>query len=352
MNLALNMYRAPAVCAVLLAGAMLCYADSPEAAAGNEFPFRIDPKAIDFGRVDRGQTPQSRIRLINISERTVAVRRVKTECECIGLALDGPTQMQPGGVMEVELVYTTMREPAGETTKRLIFEYEDGGERRFEFDVSIDIVPGVVFEPAFLSCGRLRIGERRTMPLLLETPEEVDFCIARAETSDPAVGTNYSREEHGRMSPQHQVDVTVGPFTEPGRFSGTVTLYVQHWSDTELEVPVFAEVIGKVVVQPTTIYRGRARRGQVVTEALKVEGWPGEVSDLRVRAESDAMTALGPELVQAEGGGNGMVLRLTIPEDVSGNTINGRLDLYGSEEGKPLARLTVFLYLPPNGANP
>ncbi|UCG32523.1 MAG: DUF1573 domain-containing protein [Phycisphaerales bacterium] len=348
----MKLYRAVAVCAVLLAGAALCHAESPQTGVGNDSPFRIDPKAIDFGQVVRGQTPQSRIRLINVSERTVTVRRVKTECECIGLALDGPTEMQPGGVLEVDLNYATMREPAGETTKKLIFEYEDGGEKRFEFDVSIDIVPGVAFEPAFLSFGRLRVGEARTMPLLLETPDEVDFAVAKAETSDDMISTDYSRKEHARMSPQHQIDVTVGPFTEPGRFSGTVVLHTQHWSDTELEVPVFAEVIGKVTVEPTTIYRGKAKRGEVVTEALKLEGWPGDVSDLRIRAESDTMSALKPELVQAEVSGNGVVLRLTIPEDVSGNTINGKLALYGSEEKEPLARLTVFVYLPPSEANP
>jgi hypothetical protein len=345
------MYRALIACAALLAGAALCHADIPQADAGDEFPFRIDPKAINFGSVVRGQTPQSRIRLINISDRTVAVRRVKTECECIAITLDGPTDMPPGGVLEVDLAYTTMREPAGETTKKLIFEYEDDGEKQFEFPVSIDIVPGVAFEPPFLSFGRLRVGETRTMQLLLETPDEVDFAIAMVETSDDVIRTNFRRDEQGRMSPQHQLDVTLGPLTEPGRFSGTVTLYVQHWSDTELEVPVFAEVIGKVTVEPTTIYRGNAKRGQVVTEALKIEGWPGEMSDLRVRAESDVMSALKPELVPAEGGGNGVVLRLTIPEDVSGNTINGELALLGGEPSEPLARLTVFLYLPPGKAN-
>jgi hypothetical protein len=210
-------------------------------------------------------------------------------------------------------------------------------------------VPGVAFEPAFLSCGRLRVGESRTTQLLLETPEELDFAIARVETSDDVIRTNFSRDEHARMSPRHQIDVTVGPFAEPRRLGGTVTLYVQHWSDTELEVPVFAEAIGEVTVEPTTIYRGKAKRGEAVTEALKVEGWPGEARDLRVRAESDALSALKPELASAEGG---VLLRLTIPEEVSGNTISGKLVLHAGDENEPLARLTVFLYLPPNEASP
>ena len=47
-----------------------------------------------------------------------------------------------------------------------------------------------------------------------------------------------------------------------------------------------------------------------------------------------------------------ILLRLSVPDNVAGNTLSGKLILHAGDEDEPLARLTVFLYLPPKKANP
>ena len=109
----------------------------------------------------------------------------------------------------------------------------------------------------------------------------------------------------------------------------------------------YGPVLGPLVVEPSTIYRSKVTRGQVVEERLKLGGLPVEAGGLRVAAESEALGRLSPELVPVEGRADVVLLRLSVPEEIEGNTVSGKLILHAGDEKKPLARLTVFLYLPP-----
>jgi hypothetical protein len=337
-------------CSIVILAAICA---SPSRARSEELPFRVDPRHLEFGSVVRGQAPEARIRMVNVTDRTIAVRRVEPACDCVGVAIDGPTEVQPSGVLELQVSYDTLRQPAGPAEKTISVYYEDGTRRSFDINVAIDVMPGVMFEPTFLSFGKVRTGETRTLHLLLHTPDETDFAIGSVEVSHPdTIKTSFARQEHSRLQPQHQLDVVLGPLNEPGLFSGSVVLYTQHWSDTELEVPVFAEVVGPFSVEPTTIYRSRVTPGETVEETLKVTSGTVEPNRLHVSAETESLKVLSPKLLPVKDRADRLTLRLSVPDDFSGTVLTGKLILHAGDRTEPMAKLTVFLYLPPAEAKP
>lgn len=77
-------------------------------AAANASPIRLEPPALDFGRIQKGSIAEATVRLINTSDRPVRILRAKTSCGCTtaeipkepfdpGESIEVTTRFKPGG---------------------------------------------------------------------------------------------------------------------------------------------------------------------------------------------------------------------------------------------------------------
>ncbi len=140
-------------------------------------PVVLNPKEVDFGEVQRGQTAEATVELTNVTNELIHITRAKASCGCTVVDLP-QDDLKPGETISVR-VQLKPTQPVGAKLGKSVYFTFDGGVEPVALSVFAEVVEFVTVTPGRVDLGVVPIGT-----VTLRARDEQPFKIIGVE---PAV---------------------------------------------------------------------------------------------------------------------------------------------------------------------
>lgn len=189
----------------------------------------------------------------NSSDRVIRVLDVIGSCGCV--AISGQRASVPPGRWGAIVVAI---EPDGRQyyEEAITVTTDESGGHRYKLRVIGRQRLAVVTDPAELSLGIIRAGERVEVPLVISVLEDTYFTGA---SCSPGIGIVPGPLVGLVRKGKRRLLVHVRPGLPFGQIDGTLRLYTRHKFQSLIEIPVFGRLVGKVNVYPEIVLLGRSQ---------------------------------------------------------------------------------------------
>ena len=246
-----------------------------EAEADVRAPFppriRFEAEAFDFGELDAGENVVHFFPFRNLGEQTLRIEEVRTGCGCTA-ALVTATEVPPAGHGEIQATFRSQGFQ-GTVRKPLTVVTNDPERPSVELVLTGRVRSEVWADPPFIHWGAVSPSlPTRSVTLRVHygRPGGVEVLEARPGSRHVFLSQR-SADEKGVT-----YDVALARDLPPGRLTGTIRIRTTSESLPLLEVPFFAEILGRARLSPQTLSLGRVRPGATAKGALTLRRTGGQ----------------------------------------------------------------------------
>ncbi len=201
----------------------------------------IDPDALDFGRVPRGETPSETVLLRSATADSVEIRSVTVPEEIF--AWDLQREQRPDSTFHRLTLTIRSDAPVGAFTAAGRVETNIEALGALTISLRGQVHGFFLADPARLPLGQVRQGETRTRSLELIAQGEGRHKVLGVRSSDDRLQAEVIPIEEGR---RYRVDVTLPADARPGRINATLMIETDDPAQREISVRVPANVLPKL----------------------------------------------------------------------------------------------------------
>ncbi len=318
----------------LLPALLLGLFQAPVASAGVDW----HTTDIDLGVVYRDEPQKMSFGFVNTSDETLYIFDIEPSCDCTSAQVM-PAAIPPHNSGKILAFFDPMGyEGKGKVTEYIRLATSDGENRDAELHFSVEVGIGPEPEPRALNFGTICVGESDTLSLVV-TPGSAGRLQVLGIESD----TDCFRIDQvdTRKSGAREFRVIACNIDCRGALSSYVHITTTDPIRKSIKVPVTANLIGTIVIQPEVIAFGATLPGREVAQPVKIfctEGLPFKI-------EKVTSTVNSVEFSVAVADDNTYELRMKIKEDAPAGRVTGQVIVQTDCESQPLLTAQVTGYV-------
>lgn len=195
-----------------------------ESVAIEDGPIRLEPPALDFGRIQQASAAEAVVRLINTSDQVLQIKQVKTTCGCTTAEIS-KEPFGPGESIEVTVRLKTRIKPGSRANKVVRF-FLEGDYDPVPLAVTAEIVEFVTIEPE-----QLDRPITEDQKIVIRSADRKPFRILKVRP--PVVRTVLAQQAKS----SHELVVSADLWLEQGR-PVALTLELDHAHTAEAELRI------------------------------------------------------------------------------------------------------------------
>ncbi|MDJ0974583.1 MAG: DUF1573 domain-containing protein [Planctomycetota bacterium] len=303
-------------------------AKRPGRVRGHHLDLAVDRLEHDFGVVGQNKELETTITYTNAGEKAVAGIRAQADCGCNRVELSHD-ELGPGesGTLTVSFQTGVL---SGKLQKRVRLVTKERSRGEITIRLGISIVSGLILDPGAVRFGDVVFGSLPTAQFGVKwfdgkgKPFEVTKIeIPGHEEALEAKVTPYVPEAEDDRWRGYVVDVRFKKAPPLGMYSAHLLVRTNHPEFARMELPLSANVVGRVWIQSRVMHFGVVEKGTRRTARLKFRPNDAttEFADVRATARGGKLEVqVGPDPLHKEK--RLWVLEATVPADAA----EGRLD--------------------------
>ena len=233
----------------------------------------IDNPVHDFGDVNQGVFVRHIFPFRNAEGGGVRIGGVRAPCGCTAAVASG----------EISVSFDTARFQ-GQKTKTVFISTNDPAHPVWELTLTGHVTPKVAADPPVLYLGRIRPGAGAGGEIQVLSTSGESIEVANAAVENPVLDVAVVQPSNGDKAAR-RVLVRVPPGMPFGRFNDRLRITMTSPGPLELDVPIFGNVEGDLLVEPPQVMFGSRVGGPGGTRELRVHNSglePISISEVRV----------------------------------------------------------------------
>ena len=318
----------------LVAAIALLMCAAPAATAGIEWY----TTEADLGYIYRDEPQKASFGFVNTSSETIYFNDIEPSCDCT-TAQPLPQAVPPHGSGEILM----FMDPAGYEGKGRITEFirvttSDVGSPDVELRFSVEVGIGPEPEPRALNFGRVCVGDSDTLSLRID-PGWVDTLrILGTDTGSDCVMIERAGDSHEGFP---GFRVIVCNLDCRGNMSSFVTVHTNDPIRKQIRVPVTANLMGTIVIDPEVVAFGPTLPGKFVAQPVRIyctEGLKFDIGRITCSVASIECSAVPSE-------NNTYEIKIRIKEGAPAGRVAGQIIVETDCEDQPLLTAKVTGYV-------
>ncbi len=227
----------------------------------------FDELVYDFGIAGPGDKIDHTFKFTNVGFEPLQITRVSTSCGCTA-ALLTKKEILPGGSGEIRATFETKRFEGDQKTTITIHS-NDPDEPEIDLTIQGTIKRDVAVVPQGINFGDVEKGETLSGNVRLLQLSQNKLILYRIETNEKYLNVTTSRfkEENSRG---FNIDITLKPEAPAGTLNEVITLHTSLKRRPRIDVPVWANILGRIRVRPKILSLGRISKGGKISQAITV----------------------------------------------------------------------------------
>jgi hypothetical protein len=181
-------------------------------------------------------------------------------------------EIPPGGEGKID---ATLRTGArgGKTTKTITVTTNDPDQRTTQLKLSAEVQVALALEPYLINFGRFKKGEApvRYVSVIGDDKDSVKIISAEAKQKSLKVELNPKGFENNK---DNRIKISVLPDMKVGQFRDVIAVTTDHKANKNMNISVFGEVIGDIVVTPRSFSFGFFERGKAPEKIVTLKANP------------------------------------------------------------------------------
>ena len=296
---------------------------------------RFTGKTYDFGIAGQHEKIVHEFGFANVGKGVLVIKTVRSSCGCIATVASSK-EIPPGEAGLIKATFETGRYK-GKQKKTIRVYSNDPDEPEVQLEITGVIKTEVGLEPEFLYFGKVGKGETVTRTLKLIQIGTKELGLNRVEVSREYFTTRVSSLQGGQNR-GFQVDVVLEADAPVGRFTEAMTLHTNLKKRPRIDVPLYANVLGRIRVNPQMMSLGTLKKGSVVGNRLEVVcADHGEFAVVKVVPNPPFVLA---DVIRVNDGK--FEIRLKIDEDAPAGRLAGEIDIYTDDPDESLVKVPVY----------
>jgi hypothetical protein len=265
------------VFAMTMASARARAQDAPMIPGANSAPPGPQPKVLvenplfDFGSATEATMVNHTFKLKNVGQGRLVISHVKTSCGCTAAKPDKNT-LGPGEETEISVGFDTHFQK-GHQVRTITAFTNDPNTPQALMTMQGIVKQQVSATPAEVAFGKVKQGTEVTKEVLVSdlTLRKDPFIVSDINNSNPAIKVEKGDRTDGK--PGVLLKVTLTKAMPTGVFDDTVKMTT---SRIPLQVSVFGEVTGDLIVAPPQVSFGIVPHGGEATRMVKLTNEGGK----------------------------------------------------------------------------
>jgi len=181
-------------------------------------------------------------------------------------------EIPPGGEGKIE---ATLRTGArgGKTTKTITVTTNDPDQRTIQLKLSAEVQVALALEPYLINFGRFKKGEApvRYVSVIGDDKDSAKIISAEAKEKSLNVELNPKGFENNK---DNRIKISVLPDMKVGQFRDVIAVTTDHKANKNMNISVFGEVVGDIVVTPRSFSFGFFERGKAPEKIVTLKANP------------------------------------------------------------------------------
>ena len=227
----------------------------------------------DFGIAGPGDSITHTFKFTNAGSEPLQITRVSTSCGCTA-ALLSKKEIFPGGGGEIRATFKTKRfEGVQETT--ITVHSNDPDDPEIDLTIIGAIKRDVAVVPQGINFGDVEKGKTATGRVKLLQLSQNKLILHRIEVNEKYLNATTSRfrEENSRGL---NIDITLKSEAPVGALNEVITLHTNLKRRPRIDVPVWANILGRIQVQPKILSLGTISKGGKISQSITVSSRDGK----------------------------------------------------------------------------
>ncbi|RLC24182.1 MAG: hypothetical protein DRH21_05900 [Deltaproteobacteria bacterium] len=199
--------------------------------------------------------------------------RVSTSCGCTA-ALLSKKEIFPRGSGEIQATFKTKRFEGDQETTITVYS-NDPDDPEIELTIIGTIKRDVAVVPQGINWGDVEKGETVTSSVRLLQLSQNKLVLRRIEVNEKYLNATTSRfrEENSRGI---NIDITLKSEAPVGELSEVITLHTNIKRRPRIDVPVWANILGRLQVQPKILSLRAISKGGKISQSITVSSSDGK----------------------------------------------------------------------------
>ncbi len=290
----------------------------------------------DFGIAGPGQEVIHTFNFTNTGTAHLQINRVSTSCGCTA-ALVTEKVVSPGEIGSILVTLKTKRYK-GKKEETITIYSNDPNNPESVLTIRGIIKTEFAVVPQGLHFGEVKKGDTATSMVQLLQLSSNPLILDKIEANDEYLTTQTSKitEENKKG---FNIDITIKPVVPVGEFSEVITLHTNLSKKPRIDIPIWANIAGRIQVQPKAFSFGTVEKGGKILHAITVSSSDGTdfnvlkvVCDLpfiNIRTSDDEKD----NLVRISG---------TIDDLSPAGRCSGRIDIYTDDTDQNVIHIPIY----------
>jgi hypothetical protein len=207
-------------------------------------------------------------------------------------------EIPPGGEGKIE---ATLRTGArgGKTAKTITVTTNDPDQHTIQLKLAAEVQVALALEPYLINFGRFKKGETpvRYVSVIGDDKDSTKIISAEAKNKSLKVEINQKGFENNK---DNRIKISVLPDMKVGQFRDVIAVITDHKANKNMNISVFGEVVGDIVVTPRSFSFGFFERGKAPEKIVTLKATtPATFKVLKV--ESTSPDVIVEKVVVTEG---------------------------------------------------
>jgi len=216
----------------------------------------------DFGIAGPGETIQHTFTFTNVGEKPLILKKIQTDCGCTA-AMASEKTIQSGQTGEIETFFET-KKFTGKQTKKVTVHTNDPDRSKIVLILSGIIKKYVAVTPEYIHFGNIQIGQSNTKRIKLLQLTQEELSLRKIEINNQLLTAKSLRfvDDNSRG---FNIDITLNAKGTAGELNDVVTIHTNQKNRPRIDIPVWANVLGPIMITPASLSFGSAKKGEKIS---------------------------------------------------------------------------------------
>ena len=272
----------------------------------------------------------------NVGSAPLLITRVSTNCGCTA-ALLTKKEIPPEGSGEIRATFKTKRFEGDQETIITVCSNDPDNP---ETDLTIigAIKRDVAVVPQGINFGDVEKGETVTGGVRLLQLSQNKLVLHRIEVNEKYLNATTSRfrEENSRG---FNIDITLEPEAPVGALNEVITLHTNLKRRPRIDVPVWANILGRIQLQPKILSLGPISKGGKISQSITVSSRDGKKFHVLKATCNLPFIHLQSSVDKKN---NVVKISATIDKVSPAGRLSGRIDIYTDDQDQSVIYVPIY----------
>jgi len=300
---------------------------------------RLDAYTLDLGVLNEGEKKEAILSLRNAGNKELEISQVRSTCGCT-VALISDKNIKSGGAGELKITFdSTGRQ--GIWGEKVYIQSNDMVTPLVQVQVIGTVQSSrLLLSPRSIVIRRnIRRGESASRQIYLFNDTGKDLQVKEVKADIPFIETGIKKQAEGEGS-YFIITVTLKPGAPLGTLKSKVTVFTNHPKEPVVEIPVTAEIVGDIKIQPDTLFFGMLKKnGEAEASVILCTVGNKPFVIKQIISSLDYISVVAAPVM------DGHKIIATLKKNAPAGNIKGEVIVYTDSPDQPQIKIPVYAYV-------